>query len=259
MTIEDDRELVRRLSRDGFSRNDAAVLREVLAEDFAIRSAGALAEDDGGVLGGREALITGMRHNHASFSGWGFTLREPIAEEGGVVVHWGGSGRHVGSFAGERPTGRTVTLRGSSIFEIREGKIVRDLVFADQAGFRAQIGLDREPDPARGEALVRRFWEEVVNAHDPEAARALMAPDYRQHAAGIDQGPDGFVAFLARLLGESEGMRARVEAVLPAGRLVVSRTTVAFDVPPPGWAASQTIVDVFATDGDTLTEHWDLR
>jgi predicted SnoaL-like aldol condensation-catalyzing enzyme len=106
--------------------------------------------------------------------------------------------------------------------------------------------------------LVVRFWTEVVNAHDPDAARQLMADDYRQHAAGIDQGPDGFVAFLTGVLSTSQGMHATINGLIEIDDLVISTSTVTFIEPPPGWAGSNELVDVFRIRSGRLAEHWDI-
>lgn len=113
--------------------------------------------------------------------------------------------------------------------------------------------------PDAGEALVRRFRSEIDDAHDIGPVDALIAPDDRQQAAGIALGPDGLRAFLCETFEASEGMRAEIHDIVSTGEIVVSRTTVRFDRPPPGRAAEQTIVDIFRTDGRRLTEHCDMR
>lgn len=106
--------------------------------------------------------------------------------------------------------------------------------------------------------LVLRFWDEVINAHDPAAARALMSDDYRQHASGIAQGVEGFEAFLRETLDASEGMKAEVRGLLEVDDLVISSTVVRFDRPPPGWEPTNDLVDVFRHREGRLCEHWDL-
>ncbi|KIT16760.1 nuclear transport factor 2 family protein [Jannaschia aquimarina] len=115
------------------------------------------------------------------------------------------------------------------------------------------------PDPQSGERLVRRFWDEIINAQMIGVVDDLMSHDYRQYADGIAQGPEGLKAFLRETFEASEGMRAEIHDIVSTGEIVVSRTTIRFDSPPPGWATEQTIVDIFRTDGVRLTEHWDMR
>ncbi|SHG84051.1 nuclear transport factor 2 family protein [Marivita hallyeonensis] len=257
-TAEKNTVLVEKLFLKGFSKNNAAVLREVLSKDFTLSSAGAVADDQSTDSGSRETLIAGMRHNHNCFEGWGFVIEHIMASENHVAARWAATGKHVGSFMGEAPTGQMVTLKGNSLYRIENGKIVADWVFANQAEFGAQLGIGALPPLGSGEMLVRSFWSKVINAHDPDAADALMAKDYKQHAVGIGQGPEGFKAFFRDVLASSQGMKAEVLGLIEAETLVVSSTRVSFDVPPEGWSASQTIIDVFRTDGMKLLEHWDM-
>ncbi len=258
MNNTDAASLVRRLFLEGFSKNDADVLRDVLAEDFVLTSAGAVVGDGSARNGTRETLIAGMQHNHRSFSGWHFTLEHVLADSEHAAARWTGQGRHTGSFAGEAPTGHMVRLHGNSIYRIADGKIAQDWVFADQLAFRTALGLNAAPAPGPGEILVRRFWDEVINAHEPDAADVLMSASYRQNAPGIAQGPEGFKAFFCEVLQNSRGMRAEVVAVIDTGPVVVSSTDIRFDAPPPDWPARLRITDVFRTDGRRLTEHWDI-
>ena len=125
--------------------------------------------------------------------------------------------------------------------------------------FLRQLGAERRDPPTPGGGrLVQSFWTDVINSHDPSAARDLMTDDYVQHTPGIAQGPDGFRAFLTQLLAESTGMRADVTGLPEIDDLVVSATTVEFDTPPPGWSTPTQLVDVFRIRGDRLCEHWDL-
>jgi predicted SnoaL-like aldol condensation-catalyzing enzyme len=250
--------LVSRLFLDGFSKNDAEVLREVLHEDFQLSSAGAIAGDNAKRVSGVEVLVQGMHHNHRCFENWSFELHHILAEDDHVAVHWTATGKHVGSFMGETPTQRDVALQGNSLFRLKDGKIVKDWVFSNKADFGAELGIGAPPAKGKGAALVRAFWDQVINAHDPDAADTLMAPDYRQHAAGIAQGPVGFKAFLRDVLANSTGMRATVLGVIEAEALVISTTQITFERPPEGWDAKQVIVDVFRTNGQQLLEHWDM-
>ncbi|PTX53878.1 putative SnoaL-like aldol condensation-catalyzing enzyme [Litoreibacter ponti] len=257
-TNASNKALVEKLFLEGFSKNNADVLREVLSEGFVLSSAGAIADDQTNAVSDRDALIAGMRHNHNCFEGWGFVIEHIMASDNHVAVRWTATGKHVGSFMDEGPTGEMVTLKGNSLYRIENGKIVADWVFANQAEFGAQLGIGALPPLGDGEKLVRGFWSKVINAHDPNAADALMAKDYKQHAVGIAQGPEGFKAFFRDVLASSQGMKAEVLGLIEAETLVVSSTRISFDVPPEGWSASQTIIDVFRTDGMKLLEHWDM-
>ncbi len=105
---------------------------------------------------------------------------------------------------------------------------------------------------------VQRFWQEIVNGRRLDVIDELMTSDYRQHAAGIDQGPGGVREFLRDLFATSDGMHADVTGVLTVDDLVITTTTVTFRRPPDGWQASNQIVDVFRVRDGRLAEHWDI-
>ena len=261
MTLKDrsGAALVRALFLEGFSKNNPSVLKDVLAEDFILTSAGAIAEDGLTKNGTRQNLLDGMAHNHRCFTNWNFNIETLCEAESQVTARWTARGIHTGSFAGEVPTDKEVILKGLSLYQIANSHIVQDWVFADQVSFGEQLGLNRQPQIGSGEALVREFWEDVINAHNPNVADKIMAPHYRQHSEGIAQGPAGFKEFLNGVLKNSKGMTAKVNAIVDVGDVVISSTDISFEQAPEGWAKLQTIVDVFRTDGRRLTEHWDLH
>ncbi|MBR6357124.1 MAG: ester cyclase, partial [Lachnospiraceae bacterium] len=44
-------------------------------------------------------------------------------------------------------------------------------------------------------ALVKRFYDEVFNAHDVSKLDEFMRDDYMQHNATVEDGKDGFIKF----------------------------------------------------------------
>ena len=58
-----------------------------------------------------------------------FSLDDMIAERDEVVVHWTANGTHQGQFLGVAPTRKTASVSGTSIYRIKNQKIVEQ--FAD--------------------------------------------------------------------------------------------------------------------------------
>ena len=56
-----------------------------------------------------------------------------------TVLRFTGSGTHTGSFGGEEPTGRSVTVYGTTIFRIADGRIAEDWEALDEQPFRALL------------------------------------------------------------------------------------------------------------------------
>jgi steroid delta-isomerase-like uncharacterized protein len=75
-----------------------------------------------------------------------FEFTRTIATGDYVVVHWTVTGTHNGPLptpTGDSipATGKKVVLKGSSTFELRDGKLTREWGFFDNASILAQLGL----------------------------------------------------------------------------------------------------------------------
>ena len=70
----------------------------------------------------------------------------------------------------------------------------------------------------------RRWFEEVWNQRRDETVRELLHAEGIGHLEGMDvQGPDGFLAARAALLGAFSGMRVTVDGTVADGENVVVR------------------------------------
>lgn len=126
-------DVVRRLFLECFSGGNLDVLDEIIAPDFVFEYPN--------LPSGKEGLKAIVQKNNESFADWQFTLHDEISQGDRVVVRWSASGTHVGSFLGETPTGKTVELKGISIYEVRDGLLQKDWVEPDNLDFLGQLGL----------------------------------------------------------------------------------------------------------------------
>jgi steroid delta-isomerase-like uncharacterized protein len=69
------------------------------------------------------------------------SIEEMIAEGESVAVRWVDRGTHKGTWRGVAPTGKTVELRGATIFQVKDGKIVAGLGELDFIGLLNQLGV----------------------------------------------------------------------------------------------------------------------
>ncbi|MDT7642700.1 MAG: hypothetical protein QOC83_6988, partial [Pseudonocardiales bacterium] len=75
------------------------------------------------------------------------TVEDGVIVEGDrAVARWVARGTHAGSFAGENPSGRTVTVQGVDVFIVSAGQIQKMWVYLDTASLAQQLGL--APIPA---------------------------------------------------------------------------------------------------------------
>ncbi len=75
-----------------------------------------------------------------------YTTHELIAEGDVVVQHWTARGTHKGEMVGLAPTGNSLELGGVSIFEVRDGRIVRHTAFNDVIPFLHTCGAELPPE-----------------------------------------------------------------------------------------------------------------
>jgi steroid delta-isomerase-like uncharacterized protein len=79
-----------------------------------------------------------------------FEVLSVLAEGDQVLIHWMGSGTHaerLATITGETipPTRRSVRVSGAELFEVRDGKIIREWSYWDQLSLLAQLGITEQP------------------------------------------------------------------------------------------------------------------
>ncbi len=99
------------------------------------------------VLGDEATGPDGLRAYWAEFFGAApdlrFEVQDMVAEGDQVAVHWAAKGTFAGpnSFQGIEPTYSRLDLAGLDIFDLRDGKIVRERAYTDGSEFARQIGM----------------------------------------------------------------------------------------------------------------------
>jgi steroid delta-isomerase-like uncharacterized protein len=80
--------------------------------------------------------------NLAAIPDWRFETRSGYATAGRIIWEWTYTGTYSGQYEGmPAGTGQPVSLRGVTIFELRDGLIARDVFYDDFLGFLEQTGL----------------------------------------------------------------------------------------------------------------------
>src|SRR3979490_2303992 len=77
-----------------------------------------------------------------------FTLELLIAEGDKVAVLWTTRGTHVGEFMGLPPTGKSYTIQGIDINQMRDGRMAEHWDVVDTYGFLIQLGVVPAPSGA---------------------------------------------------------------------------------------------------------------
>ena len=128
-TATDHQALAERWFTRAWAGGDPSIAEEVFASDF--------------VLNGQVVGPAGPRRSvaavHAAFSDVGVDLDLVVTDGPFVVTHYTTTARHTGTFRGVPPSGRSVRATGIVVWQVVDGKVVRDWNVFDTAALLAQI------------------------------------------------------------------------------------------------------------------------
>ncbi len=115
------------------NRGETAVADELIATNLVLHSPPA-------VLHSLDEYKQSMAGFHKAFPDLHFTIEDRIAQGNKVAVRWTWRGTHLGEYQGHAPTGKAVTMTGTSTFRIAGGKIQEIWVNMDKFGLMQQLG-----------------------------------------------------------------------------------------------------------------------
>jgi steroid delta-isomerase-like uncharacterized protein len=133
MSIEENKTIVLR-SFKGFDKGDLNELQELTAPNFVDHTP--LPGQVLGVAGAKQASSVYRK----AFPDAKVIIEDLIAEKDEVVIRWTGRGLHKGEFLGIPPSGRSVEMRGISIFRVVNGKIAEQWSELNLFDIMLQIG-----------------------------------------------------------------------------------------------------------------------
>ncbi len=134
MSIEENKEIVRRFFDLGPSSGNLSVARELLAPDFVLHVPLPAAPGIQGI----SDVVTACR---AAFEHLNVTVEDMVAEEDRVAARFTARGIHNGAFMGLPPTGKLIIMTGIEIFRIEDGKIAELWGEANLLGLMQQLGI----------------------------------------------------------------------------------------------------------------------
>ncbi|MGW8181155.1 MAG: ester cyclase [bacterium] len=123
MSIQENKELVRRYNEEIWNGHDLEKARDYLGGDLADES------------------IEHVQQFLSAFPDVYVTIEDLIAEEDKVVARLRASATNTGPFAGQPPTGKEVQIHSIRIYQIAGGKIVGTWAMQDRLGLMEQLGL----------------------------------------------------------------------------------------------------------------------
>lgn len=131
---EQNKRVMRRAFEEIIGRKNLDYVDQALASDF-------VGHDTAGETFGRDDFRQGVMAMHEAFSDPRVAIEDQLADGDKVVTRWRVSGIHSGPFQGVPATGRSVSMTGTSIDRIANGKILESWEVTDDAGLLKQMGV----------------------------------------------------------------------------------------------------------------------
>ena len=144
MSLEKNKELVRRIYDELWNERKLEVAEELIAQDALNYDTGLLPQPFG-----PEEMKGTVRMVTAGFPDNRHEVEEMIAEGDKVVVRCTLTGTHEGEFMGIPPTGRSIEVSEIHVYRLEDGKAVEHRVGRDDLGAMRQLGVipDELPGP----------------------------------------------------------------------------------------------------------------
>lgn len=183
--LDENRRLVLRFMEDIWSRGDPQAINECLTDDFTFVLSFTTAR-------GIPDFAVMVERNRLAFRNLTYRVDDTVAEETKAAAFWTMTATHVGTWREVEGTNREVSIRGMTVFYIRNGRIHEAYVENDVLGLMMQIGgVVMTPPLERNKALMNRYVEIVLNGRDVNRFDEVVARDFVAHRAdqvlqGID-------------------------------------------------------------------------
>ncbi len=145
MSLEENKELVRRIYGELWNERNLEVAEELIAQDAVNYDTGLLPQPFG-----PEEMKGTVRMVTAGFPDNRHDVEEMIAEGDKVVVRCTLTGTHEGEFMGIPPTGRSIEVSEIHVYRLEDGKAVEHRVGRDDLGAMRQLGVISDELPGPG-------------------------------------------------------------------------------------------------------------
>ena len=135
MSVEDNKELVRRFYDEVWRKGNVDVADDVFARDYVRHDLRATEAAPGPE--GQKQIARAFR---AAFPDLRFDVEIVIAEGEYVAARWTASGTHTGRWGNLDATGRFVTFSAVNIFRFERGRVAEIWNHRDDLGLQDQLG-----------------------------------------------------------------------------------------------------------------------
>lgn len=214
----------------------------------------------------REQYVQYMSALSQAFSGMTMDFTQVIAEGDKVGVHYTNSFKNTGAFFGLPPTGKDITIHGTFLRQVKDGKVVAEWDNPDVASLMAQLDVLQ---PVKDAAL--NVSKAIAAGTLKDKADSLLDPSFAYHGpAGMgpqgdgEMNKEGYVEYMSGLTASFSNMNMEFLQVVAEGdrvgvhyRNTMQHTGTFAGVPPTGKTIVITGTWVRQVkDGKAITE-WD--
>ncbi len=100
---------------------------------------------------GKEGQKNLTKMYHQMFPDMKITINQVTAEGDMVAIWWTGSGTHTGAMEGMPASGKAISVSGSDLYKLANGKVTEGASVFDEAGMLEQMGMMIVPAALAGE------------------------------------------------------------------------------------------------------------
>lgn len=144
MSVPANEQLVQRFNDEYINTGNSAVMAEFLKPDCRMYCNGACEAE--GLAGYAEMLA----HFRTAFPDLEHKCDEIMSDDDRVAERFTTTGTHRGEFQGVPPTDKRVEFTGTSIFTLRDGKILEERTSVDLLALMSQLGVIPVPEEVAG-------------------------------------------------------------------------------------------------------------
>jgi steroid delta-isomerase-like uncharacterized protein len=232
MSIEENKELVRRYYLELMSTGDLSFVDNYFAPEFEFTNPTHQEPYRGEEF---KQLVTMLR---GAFPDVKFSVEHMVAEGDTVVGHWTARGTHCGkpleTIRGDLPAKNLrFEIDGFSWIRIRDGKFVEARINEETLGLLRQIGympspapLPQPTTPEQNSALVDRYFNEVWNQGKVDVLDEIMSENATHRVPTLSltvKGREAKKQFIKDALAGLSDLKFRVERQIAEGDKVASR------------------------------------
>lgn len=270
--MDKNKEIARRYFLEVMTLAKLDTLYELLAPDF-VFTASTLPEPCKGPDHFKE-LVEIL---HCKVPDFYIHVRDMVADGDAVVTRWRGGGTHTGGSLLYTERGEISPLMSKFEFDgvtwhkMKDGRIIESTADEDTAGLMTQLGVLPAqpvalPDEEVNKAVVRRYFNEIMNRGELDAVDELIDPHFHfivQAKPEPFRGAEGFKGFVRNLRKAFPDIRFEIDGETVEGDKVAVRRKVGgthkeelFGAAPTEQFIETSGIDIFTLcRGKILTVH----